>query len=77
MSESRVTKIYSLSFSESLVTSCTQKLKSGAISPDAVAPIRIVEKGGLIYTLDNRGLKAFQDAGLPVNYQKLNAIPIK
>ncbi|MEC3881428.1 hypothetical protein [Parapedobacter sp. 10938] len=53
----------------------TPKLKSGAVSPDAVGPIRIVEKDGLIYTLDNRRLKAFQDAGIPVNYQKLDAIP--
>ncbi len=57
------------------VTDLTQKLKSGAVSPDAVTPIRIVEKDGLIYTLDNRRLKAFQDAGVPVNYQKLDAIP--
>lgn len=40
-----------------------------------MAPIRIVEKYGLIYTLDNRRLKAFQDAGIPINYQKLDAIP--
>lgn len=57
------------------VADLTQKLKSGALSPDAVAPIRIVEKDGLIYTLDNRRLKAFQDAGVPINYQKLDAIP--
>lgn len=53
----------------------TQKLKSGAVSTDALAPIRIVEKDGLIYTLDNRRLKAFQDAGVPVNYEKLHSIP--
>lgn len=57
------------------VSDLTKKLKSGAVSSDAVAPIRIVEKDGLIYTLDNRRLKAFQDAGVPVNYKKLNTVP--
>jgi RHS repeat-associated protein len=45
------------------------------IDPDSVKPIRIVEKDGSVYTLDNRRLKAFQDAGVNIPYEKLAEIP--
>jgi len=44
---------------------------------DDIPAIRIVEKDGLIYTLDNRRLKLFQEANVPIKYEKLNAIPKK
>jgi hypothetical protein len=44
---------------------------------DDIPAIKIVEKDGLIYTLDNRRLKLFQEAGVPIKYEKLNAIPKK
>ncbi|MEL6864455.1 MAG: polymorphic toxin-type HINT domain-containing protein, partial [Bacteroidota bacterium] len=50
-------------------------LKNGKISPDDIPAIRIVKKDGLIYTLDNRRLYSFQKAGIPIKYQKLDAIP--
>ncbi len=37
-------------------------LKSGKISSDDIPAIRVFEKDGKIYSLDNRRLKAFQDA---------------
>lgn len=52
-----------------------QDLSSGAVDPSAVEPIRIVVKDGDVYTLDNRRLYAFQQAGVDVPYQKLDAIP--
>ncbi|GHU89942.1 hypothetical protein FACS1894155_07630 [Bacteroidia bacterium] len=50
-------------------------LKNGSIDPNSVTPIRIVEKDGLIYTLDNRRLKAFQEADMDIPYEKLDKIP--
>ena len=57
------------------VKDLTKGLKDGSINPDNISAIRIVEKDGKIFTLDNRRLKAFQDAGVDINYQKLDAIP--
>lgn len=39
-------------------------LSSGSISPDSIPPIRIFQKDGNIYALDNRRLYAFQQAGI-------------
>ena len=54
-------------------------LMDGSIDPSTVSPIRIVEKDGGIYTLDNRRLYGFQQAydqaGLDIPYQKLDSIP--
>ena len=41
-------------------------LKSGKISPNDVPAIRVFQRNGRTYSLDNRRLKAFQDAGIPV-----------
>ena len=50
-------------------------LKSGKIDASSVDPIRIVQKDGLTYTLDNRRLYAFQQARIPINFVKLKSIP--
>lgn len=42
------------------------KLRSGAVKPDDLPPIRIFKKDGKIYTLDNRRLYATQQAGVKV-----------
>jgi hypothetical protein len=51
----------------------------GSIDPASVAPIRIVEKDGMIYTLDNRRLygfqQAYEQAGLDIPFQKLDSVP--
>jgi hypothetical protein len=51
----------------------------GSIDPVSVAPIRIVEKDGMIYTLDNRRLYGFQQVyektGFDIPYQKLENVP--
>ncbi len=53
----------------------TEGLKDGTIDPSSIPPIRIVEKDGEVFTLDNRRLKAFQDTGVAVPFQKLDDIP--
>jgi filamentous hemagglutinin len=45
-------------------------LKSGKVSSDDIPPIRVFEKDGKIYSLDNRRLKAFQEANVPIRIQK-------
>ena len=41
-------------------------LRSGKVSAKDVPPIRVFEKDGLVYTLDNRRLYAFQKAGVEI-----------
>jgi len=41
-------------------------LRSGAISSEAFPPIRVLERNGLTFTLDNRRLFVFQEAGVPI-----------
>lgn len=46
-----------------------QGLRSGRIDPGDVPPIRVVERDGLLFSLDNRRLAAFQRAGVDVPYR--------
>jgi hypothetical protein len=57
------------------VEDLVRRLRNNEIEPSSIPPIRIVEKDGLIYTLDNRRLKAFQDAGIDIPFEKLDFIP--
>jgi hypothetical protein len=41
-------------------------LANGSIRSEEVAPLRLVERNGLFYTLDNRRLEAFRRARLPI-----------
>jgi len=44
-------------------------LKNGTVDPASVIPIRLVEKEGRWFTLDNRRLEAFRRAGVPIPYR--------
>lgn len=50
-------------------------LKNGSIDSAGIKPIRIVEKDGLIYSIDNRRLYSFQEAGVDIPFTKLDAMP--
>jgi hypothetical protein len=50
-------------------------LANKLINPSSVSPIRIVEKDGMIFTLDINRQYAFQKAGVEISYQKLDAVP--
>jgi RHS repeat-associated protein len=54
------------------VEDLTKALKNGTISPDDIPAIKITEIKGEIFTLDNRRLKAFQDAGIDIKYEKVD-----
>ena len=41
-------------------------LRSGSIDPSSIPAVRIVERNGQIFTLDNRRLHAFQQAGVEI-----------
>ena len=44
-------------------------LKSGALKADQVPAIRLVDKDGVLFTLDNRRLEAFRRAEMNVPYR--------
>ncbi|WP_166141442.1 hypothetical protein [Methylosinus sp. RM1] len=44
-------------------------LKSGAIKPDLIPAINVFERNGNLFTLDNRRLYAFRQAGLKIKYK--------
>jgi filamentous hemagglutinin len=52
-----------------------QNLRTGEINPAVIDPVRIVERDGMIFTLDNRRLYSFEQAGIDIPYQKLDEIP--
>lgn len=43
-------------------------LKSGEVGADDIPPIRIFEQYGKVYSLDNRRLYTFKEAGIPVRF---------
>jgi hypothetical protein len=43
-----------------------EKLKAGTITANDMPPIRVFEKNGQLYSLDNRRLYAFQQANVPI-----------
>ena len=51
------------------------KLKAGQVDPSTIPPIRIVVKDGKVFTLDNRRLRAFQEAGIDIPFERLDSIP--
>ncbi|RMH87396.1 hypothetical protein EBB59_13095 [Lysobacter pythonis] len=50
-------------------------LRSGDINPASIEPVRIVQRDGKVFTLDNRRLHSFERAGINITYQKLDKIP--
>ncbi|HLA57368.1 MAG TPA: RHS repeat-associated core domain-containing protein, partial [Puia sp.] len=64
----------SLTFRDkSEVQALVDQLKSG--QKVEIPPIRLVEKDNMIFTLDNRRLKAYQEAGVDIPYVKLDKVP--
>ncbi len=59
------------------ISDLTKGFKNGSIDPLSVKPIRLVEKDGKVFSLDNRRLKAFQDANVEIPFVKLDEIPKK
>jgi hypothetical protein len=48
----------------STIDDLAQGLQAGRILPSDVPPLRLVERNGLLFTLDNRRLEAFRRAGV-------------
>lgn len=44
-------------------------LRSGSVNPNSIPPIRLVEREGSMFTLDNRRLWSFQQAEVPIPYR--------
>lgn len=52
-------------------------LRSGAVAPGDVPPIRLVERDGVLFSLDNRRLVAFGEAGVSVPYRMATRREVK
>ncbi|MFJ8076993.1 RHS repeat domain-containing protein [Streptomyces sp. NPDC096176] len=52
------------------VTDTIDDLVAGRVSPSEIPPIRIFERDGKIYSLDNRRLYTFKEANKPVNFRR-------
>jgi hypothetical protein len=48
-------------------------LRSGRVLPETIPPIRVVQRHGLLYSLDNRRLEAFRKAGVRIPYRLATA----
>jgi hypothetical protein len=44
-------------------------LRTGQVHVEDIPPLRLVEIGGLLYTLDNRRLEAFRRAGIAIPWR--------
>jgi hypothetical protein len=44
-------------------------LRNGSVDPAKLPPIRLVDRKGVLYTLDNRRLWAFRQARIPIPYR--------
>jgi len=51
------------------VSDLVNGLKTGEINATNISPIRVFEKDGQIFTLDNRRLYAYQEAGVEILYR--------
>ena len=57
------------------VDDLAQALRSGSVGFSQFKPVRLVEKDGMVFSLDNRRLYAFQKAGVRLPYIKLEHVP--
>ena len=60
----------SFSFADgSTVDDLAEGLRSGRIRPEDIPHLRLVEKEGFLFTLDNRRLEAFRRAGVDIPWR--------
>ena len=74
-SQNSISFNFSKPFENQTLDSFITALSNGEIDPTSINPIRIVEKDGKIFTLDNRRLFSFQQANIDIPFQKLDHIP--
>ena len=55
------------------IAELAEALKSGQVRPEDVPPLRLVEKDGEHFTLDNRRLEAFRRAGMAIPWRLATA----
>ena len=51
------------------IADLVEQLSRGTVDPASVPPIRLLERDGELFTLDNRRLEAFRRAGVDVPYR--------
>lgn len=53
----------------STINDLAEGLRTGNVRPEDIPPVRLVEREGILFTLDNRRLEAFRRAGMDVPYR--------
>jgi hypothetical protein len=53
----------------STIDDLAEGLRSGQVAPHEIPPLRLVMRGELYFSLDNRRLEAYRRAGLPIPWQ--------
>lgn len=59
------------------VTQVIDDLKAGRTTADDIPPIRVFEREGKRYTLDNRRLYVFQEAGVNIRFKRATAAEVE
>jgi hypothetical protein len=59
------------------IAELAEALKTGQVRPEDVPPLRLVEKDGEYFTLDNRRLEAFRRAGVEIPWRLATAEEIE
>ena len=54
---------------DSTIGELAARLRQGTVRPEDVPPLRLVERNGTLFTLDNRRLEAFRRAGVAAPYR--------
>src|SRR5438270_447670 len=53
----------------STIEDLTEGLRTGRIRPEDIPPLRLVQREGLFFALDNRRLEAFRRAGVEIPWR--------
>jgi hypothetical protein len=55
------------------INDLAEELRTGRTRPEDIPPLRLVEREGLLFTLDNRRLEAFRRAGVEIPWRMATA----
>jgi hypothetical protein len=57
-------------FQNSSIGDAAFQLREGQISPEQFGAVKLVEKDGMIWSVDNRRILTFRSAGMDIPYEK-------
>ncbi len=57
-------------FQELTIGEAAYQLRTGGLSPSVYPPVQLVERNGMIWSVDNRRVLTFRSAGMEIQYEK-------